>query len=212
MADANERLTVVELFQSQGCSSCPPANVVVSSLCERSDLLVLSFGVTYWDHLGWRDTFGKPEFTARQRDYARGLGIRGVYTPQVVVNGRVDLVGSDRAALESAIRRNQRSTPEPAITVDAAGVVVGAATSRGAADVWLVQYDPRTLQVPIRRGENGGRTLPHRNVVRALSRVGEWHGATQRYSLPEARERIWRRAILVQHAEGGPLLAAARLD
>ncbi len=93
--------TVVELFQSQGCSSCPPANANVMALSDRPDLLTLSFGVTYWDELGWKDTFASPKFTARQWDYARGLHHDNVGTPQVVVNGRADVVGQDRSQLEA---------------------------------------------------------------------------------------------------------------
>ena len=96
-------LTVVELFQSQGCSDCPPANANVMALADRPDLLTLSFGVTYWDNLGWKDTFASPQFTARQWDYAHALRHTEVYTPQVIVNGRADIVGRDRVALEKLI-------------------------------------------------------------------------------------------------------------
>ncbi len=99
--------TVVELFQSQGCSSCPPANANVIALSDRPDLLTLSFGVTYWDQLGWKDTFASPQFTARQRDYARALHHTEVFTPQVIVNGRADVVGQDRHELEALIAKEE---------------------------------------------------------------------------------------------------------
>lgn len=210
-AHADERLTVVELFQSQGCSSCPPANVNVMAVMDRPGVLALTYQVTYWDNLGWKDTFAKPAFTARQRDYARGLAIGNVYTPQVVVNGRADLVGVDRGALDTAIRRNLRPPYEPPITVSATAVTVGAGAARGAADVWLVRYDPRIQQVPIRRGENGGRTLPHRNVVRDVVRLGSWSGAERRFNVPATTDPALRGAILVQRADGGAIVAAERL-
>lgn len=208
-AHADSRLNVVELFQSQGCSSCPPANANVMALSDRDDVLALSFGVTYWDYLGWRDTFAKPAFTQRQRDYMRGLGASNVYTPQVVVNGRADLAGQVRADLERAIRRNVRPPFEPAITVAARALTIGEV--RGQNDVWLVWYDPRVVEVPIRRGENGGRTLPHRNVVHAIVHLGLCSGAQTRLKLPPSPHPSLRGAILVQQKDGGPIVAAARV-
>ena len=107
---------VVELFQSQGCSSCPPANANVIALADRPDVLALSFGVTYWDDLGWKDTFATPQYTARQWDYARALRPRNVATPQVVINGRRDVVGNDRGELEPAIR-GRPAARGPALTI-----------------------------------------------------------------------------------------------
>ncbi len=201
-------LTVVELFQSQGCSSCPPANANIMALSDRPDLLVLSFGVTYWDDLGWKDTFASPQFTARQWDYARGLGHSQVWTPQVLVNGRSDVVGVDRGELEALIRRQDRGEAGPAISAEGGQAVVGAATPVRGAQVWLVRYDPRIVQVPIQRGENGGKTLPHRNVVKQLVELGPWTGARQTYPLPAAAAGL-KSAILVQAGAGGPILAAA---
>src|ERR1700744_5292190 len=125
-ADAAHSI-VVELFQSQGCSDCPPANANVMALSERSDLLTLSFGVTYWDQLGWKDTFASPQYTARQWDYARALRHTDVWTPQVVVNGRADVVGVRRDELEALIRREDRDAGGPVITVEGDRVSVGAA-------------------------------------------------------------------------------------
>src|SRR5271163_5076167 len=111
-------LTVVELFQSQGCSSCLPTNANVIALSDRSDLLTLSFGVTYWDQLGWKDTFASPQFTARQWDYAHAFHRAEVFTPEVVVNGRADVVGADRAELESLIAR-ESNDGGPQVRIDA---------------------------------------------------------------------------------------------
>jgi hypothetical protein len=201
--------TVVELFQSQGCSSCPPAIANVNALADRPDILALSFGVTYWDYLGWKDTFARPAFTERQRDYARGIHTT-VYTPQVVIAGRADIVGVDRAELAAAIARAPASSNAPAVTVTGGQVAVSAAAAANA-DVWLVRYDPRVQKVDIGAGENSGVLLAHRNIVRALVRLGTWTGAAQTYALPGGGDPAWRTAILVQGKGGGPILAAAKL-
>ena len=200
--------TVVELFQSQGCSSCPPAIANVNSLADRADLLALSFSVTYWDRLGWKDTFARPEFTARQYAYGHVFG-DGAYTPEVVINGRADLVGVKRPELLAAIARSA-PLQGPAITVSGKQVTVAAATA-AAADVWLVRYDPRVLNVDIGAGENSGLLLAHRNIVRALVRLGTWSGSAQSYAIPAGGDPVWRAAILVQAKNNGPILSAAKL-
>ncbi|MGI8841181.1 MAG: DUF1223 domain-containing protein [Caulobacteraceae bacterium] len=201
---------VVELFQSQGCSSCPPANANVAAIADRPDVLALSFGVTYWDNLGWRDTFATPAYTARQWDYAHGLGHPNVFTPQVVINGRRDGVGAQKAELSSLLIAGDRGDGGPAISLKAGQVTIGAGAARKGADVWLVRYDPRVVEVPIKRGENGGRTLPHKNIVRQLARLGRWSGVAETLPIPRAADPVLRTAILVQAPGGGPILAAAR--
>ena len=200
--------TVVELFQSQGCSSCPPANANVLAISDRPDLLTLSWQVTYWDQLGWKDTFGSPAYTARQWDYAHAFHRGEVATPQVVVNGRADVVGDRRDDLERLIRRADRGDAGPRVTISGDKVTV---SGEGApALVILVRYDPNIIQVPIKRGENGGLTLPHRNVVRQVARLGDWGGGSRLYSLPASEQAGLKTAILVQQGPGGPILAAAR--
>ena len=168
--------TVVELFQSQGCSSCPPANANLNALSERPDVLALSFAVTYWDRLGWKDTFAKPQFTERQWQYARAMRQQDVYTPQVVVNGRVAGVGADPGEIESLISRADRGETGPAVTISGGSAELGAVSGPArAADVLLVRYDPRMLEVPVRRGENAGKTLPHKHIVREMF---DWAGGT----------------------------------
>lgn len=202
--------TVVELFQSQGCSSCPPANENILTLTERPDLLVLSFGVTYWDRLGWKDTFASKENTQRQYDYANGgLHRSNVATPQVVINGHIDVVDNRRNELVRAVDSAKLSASAPAIAITGAVVSIAAsAAPAGNADVWLVRYDPRTVQVPIKAGENGGRTLPHRNVVHELVRLGGWSGKAATYTLPAATDANYGTAILVQGASGGQIIAS----
>ena len=202
--------TVVELFQSQGCSSCPPANANLLALSNRPDLLPLSFQVTYWDQLGWKDTFATPAYTARQWDYAHGLNHTSVWTPQVVVNGRVDVVGVQHGEIEGAIARADRGVGGPVVTVAGDKVTVAGAAPKAPATVWLVRYDPQIIQVPIQRGENGGRTLPHKNVVRQLVKLGAWDGSSHAFTLPAPDRAGLKTAVLVQEGRGGAILAAAR--
>jgi hypothetical protein len=200
-------LTVVELFQSQGCSDCPPANANVMALSDRPDLLTLSFGVTYWDYLGWKDTFASPQFTARQWDYAHALHHAEVYTPQVIVNGRADIVGSDRAALEHLIAR-EANTSGPTLQLSD-GVLHLGATMAGAYQVWLARFDPRIENVSIARGENGGLTLPHKNIVKQLAKIGDWDGRAASLPVPPAPNGL-AQAVLIQAGLGGPIVGAAR--
>jgi hypothetical protein len=201
--------TVVELFQSQGCSSCPPANANVLSIAGRPDVLALTWQVTYWDYLGWTDSFADKAFTARQWDYARALGNSEVYTPQVVVNGRVDIVGDRREDLLRTIAHADRGNAGPEISfLDGGRVRIGAAMGTG--EVVLVRFDPRTIDVPIARGENAGRTLPHRNVVRQCVKLGAWLGPPAVFALPPKPQTGLTDAILVQSGPGGRILAAAR--
>ena len=205
-----QRPVVLELFQSQGCSSCPPANANLNAIADRPDVLALSFGVTYWDQLGWKDTFAQPAFTDRQKAYAHGLGAQ-LGTPQMVIEGRQDLIGVDAREVELALRRARPAMDATvALTRDRVEIGAGQAPKAGA-DVWLVRYDPRVQQVAIQRGENNGKTLPHRDVVRELTRLGGWNGASVRFAAPAAKEPALRTAVLVQAKDGGPILAAARL-
>ena len=202
---------VIELFQSQGCSSCPPANANVNALAAaRPDVLALSFAVTYWDYLGWKDTFAQPAFTERQRAYQRSGQSDGVYTPQVVINGRKALVGANRGQLNQAVASVGGLRGGPAIVRDAAGFTVGA--GQGApATVLVITYDPRERAVPVKAGENGGKTLPHRNIVTGLREAGVWNGKPLHVAVGAPKDPTWRTAVLVQKGAGGPLLAAAKL-
>jgi hypothetical protein len=204
--------TVIELYQSQGCSSCPPANANVMALADRPDLLVLSFNVTYWDRLGWKDVFSKPEFTQRQYAYQAGLRHDNVWTPQTVINGRVDVTGVRAAELRTAVTAGARTETAPNLTETGGRIDLGAGSgpNPGKADVWLVRYDPRIVQVPVRAGENAGRTLPHRNVVRELVKLGQWTGSAMNWSRPAAVPGL-ADAVLVQRPAGGPILTALRL-
>jgi hypothetical protein len=207
-ADAQHPV-VIEIFQSQGCSSCPPANANVNALAQRPDVLALSFAVTYWDGLGWKDVFAKPQFTARQWDYARTFGNDQVWTPQVVVNGRAHIVGNRLEPLQALIAKHDRGAAGPAVSLAGGTLTVNGTTAKPA-DIWLVRYDPRAVEVAIKAGENGGRTLPHRNIVRELVRLGSWQGGTASFAVPAPKLPGLASAAFVQTGAGGPIIAATR--
>jgi hypothetical protein len=211
VASPSRTPVVVELFQSQGCSDCPPAQEDLNRLADRPNILALSYGVTYWDYLGWKDSFASPQFTQRQRDYsARNHGI-GVATPQYWINGRQTVLGADSLRVSQLIDQASLSGGPP-LSVAGSNVTVGAGIAPpGGADIWLVRYDPRTIQVAIRAGENGGRTVPHRDVVRQLIRIGRWSVIPQTIVLPGDAADGLKSALLVQAGAGGPILAATKL-
>ncbi|MER8552663.1 DUF1223 domain-containing protein [Mesorhizobium sp. M0976] len=207
-AAAGQTLTVVELFTSQGCSSCPPANANLIKVKDRPGVLALSFNVTYWDYLGWKDTFGKEEFTQRQVRYEPSLGRSGPFTPQVVVNGKADAVGARPGEIEQLISSGGHADG-PSLSLAGGKVSIGAGpVPGGKADVWLVRYGKGVIEVPVARGENTGRTLPHANVVHSLTRLGSWTGDATALPLPAAASGL-STAVLVQVPGGGPILGAA---
>ncbi len=201
---------VVELYQSQGCSSCPPANRNVNAIADDPGILALSFAVTYWDRLGWKDTFAKKAYTDRQWEYARAANRSKVYTPQVIINGRKAIVGSNPKQLSSEIRK-AGGLKGPAIQADGNQVRIASGKAASPATVWLVRYDPRAQQVPIKAGENNGKTLPHKNIVRELTQLGQWTGSSASFAIPSASNSVYRSAVLVQSADGGPMISARKL-
>jgi hypothetical protein len=212
---------LVELFTSQGCSSCPPADALAGRLTRRDDLVVLSFHVNYWDYIGWQDPFATEATTGRQHHYAETLHERTVYTPQMVIAGTTPVVGSDEAAVTRAIEKASRRSPGgPQITVARVGdgfrVSLGAGRYPGSpADVLLVLYD-RRHETPVSRGENRGRTVVNHNVVRLIEPIGKWDGSESRIDLShDDVVRDYGRngcVIIVQAAGQGPVIAAANFD
>ncbi len=211
---------VVEIFTSQGCSSCRSADFYFAQLAEREDLLALSFHVDYWDYLGWRDTFALPENTARQAEYAEAYGSRRIYTPQMIVNGMVPLVGGDKAVAEAAIA--EADLPVPVEMRKGSGTVkieVGARPLPGArrTTIRLVLFSSEE-KIGITRGENAGSTLQYRNVVRAMRPIGMWDGGAVRITLPENEligDGVDGCAVIVQEElPNGPgaILGAAKLE
>ncbi|WP_421988859.1 DUF1223 domain-containing protein [Roseococcus sp.] len=211
-ARAAEQPVVIELFTSQSCSSCPPADALLGELArERPDVLALSFHVTYWDRNGWRDPFSLREATERQRRYSSTLvnsRYRGqVYTPQLVVQGQAEAIGSDRPAVLAAIEAARNAPRIPlTVTPNTTSVTMRVGAGSGVGTVWLIGYDP-LHETEVRGGENGGRKLTEANVVRSIAQVGAWIGQPLRVDEPKPQgERI---AVLLQAAGGGILGAAA---
>lgn len=202
---------VVELFQSQGCASCPPANAAVNAIAGRPDVLALSFAVTYWDRLGWKDVFADPAYTRRQWEYARAAGRPNVATPQVIVNGRSAIVGGNAARLAQTISREGPARGGPALSIAGNTVRIAAGRAASPSIVWLVRYDPKVRQVAIHAGENGGRTLPHRNVVRQLVMLGKWRGKAATLPLFAPREPGLHTAIFTQAGTGDAITGALKI-
>jgi hypothetical protein len=213
--------SVIELFTSQGCSSCPPADKLLAQYADREDVLTLSFNVDVWDWIGWKDTLASPDHTRRQRGYALAMGESNIYTPQVVVDGRSHAVGSNQAAINLAVEQSGDLTvpihlvdSDNSITVD-----IGAAAHGNMpyGTLWLVMYD-REVTVEIERGENTGRTLTYTNVVRKLRPVAMWKGQAISLDIPKSEithANVDGCAFLLQEetAAGlpGPMLGAARI-
>lgn len=213
-----ERPVVVELFTSQGCSSCPPADAVLGELAHQPGVLALSFHVDYWDYIGWKDPFAAAQFTERQRDYAAKLGLRYVYTPQIVVDGRHDIVGSKRRQVTDAIEEASRSAPAVMVTLEAENggraLLSAGAAPKGGATVWLVTFDD-AHETQVVRGENSGKALVNSNVVRELTTLGTWDGEAKEFQLDVAAARAEGRggcAVIVQQGRGGPVIGAAVMD
>ena len=207
---AAERPVVVELFTSQGCSSCPPANAYLNELSKnRRDVLALAFHVTYWDRLGWKDPFSLPVATQRQDVYGHRFG-DGSYTPEMVVDGAAGMVGSDRGEVGSAIenaRHNGRTLASVSMSKNGEQVSIEVGSGAGNAKVLLIGFDHEHTTA-IGRGENSGRTLTEANVVRSIRSVGQWSGTPLRVSepFPEGQD-----AAVVLEAPGGHIVGASRL-
>ena len=203
---------IVELYTSQGCGACAEAGKVIDQLAARDDLLALTFSVDYWDYLGWSDTFARPEFAERQRSYAAQWPRQAIFTPQVVVGGRGQTRADKTPEIERIVRRAR--VPDgagPAIRLRPGRVTVEAATTPLAhsADSWRIRYDPAPQDVEVKRGENAGRTLTYRNVVRELINVGQWNGRRATYPLPAAKRDGLTSVVIVQKAGGGQVLAVS---
>ena len=209
------RPVVVELFTSQGCGACTKANALIADQADRKDVLALTFPVDYWDYLGWKDTFAKSEFSARQRAYMRAAGQREVYTPQVVVDGAPL---ADRSAVDKApelIRAALKAAPpEPEIQLSHGQAAVGSGPApKGGADVWLVRYLAQPQETEVKDGENRGVTVVYRNVAVGLQRLGTWNGRPRVYPLPKTavgKDGELKLAVLLQAHLGGQILGALK--
>jgi len=209
---------VVELFTSQGCSSCPPADNLLKEYIKRRDVVALSFNVDYWDYLGWKDTLGKSAYSKRQRAYARARGDGKVYTPQIVANGLDHAVGSVRPQVERALRRSAETLSGHRVNLRLStnqsnfiiNVGAGARRPQKPATIYIAAVDP-TVTVKIKGGENHGRKITYHNVVRNMIPIGMWVGEPT--TVKVRRDDILatggkKCAVLLQTANGGPILAA----
>jgi hypothetical protein len=206
-ARAGTRPIVVELFTSQGCSSCPPADALLRELARRPDIVALGFHISYWDRLGWKDPLSSEFSTARQEAYARRFNGGQVYTPQMVVDGTREMVGSDRAAVEAALREvRPAAIASVAFAADRRSVAIGAGDAAGT--VLLVRF-VRHRTTDVAAGENGGRVAEDANGVETLTTLGAWRGSAERFAItpPGTGEGT---AVLVQ-AQDGHMLGAALL-
>ena len=211
-AKAGERPIVVELFTSEGCSSCPPADALLAELAGRPDVLALSFHVDYWDRLGWKDPYSSRAATDRQNRYATLLALPTVYTPQIVVDGRWQAVGSDRADVERALEIARRDRPAVPVTLaldnGQAQVKLGPGGDGVAASVLLIGFDRRHVSA-VKRGENSGRTLAHVDVVRGIEEIARLSDSAGEISVP-IHWHCDLVAAVVQGADGRVLGVAVR--
>jgi hypothetical protein len=213
---AEAPLVVVELFTSQGCSSCPPADSYLGELARRPDVLALAFHVDYWNYIGWTDPFASKLASQRQRDYAKHLNLRYVYTPQMVINGATEGVGSERSVIGMLIKAAaEEKAPRQPVTLTRGAdgkitVHIDAGQSKEPATIWLVGYDgEHTTQVL--RGENGGQTLRDYQVVRNCESIGTWHGEAMDIAVDPAKAGGTGIAVLLQLSSGGRIIGAAQL-
>ena len=219
-ANAEPR-AVVELFTSQGCSSCPPADALLGKLAHDPNVIALTLAIDYWDYIGWKDTLAIPGHANRQKAYSKMRGDRGVYTPQVIVNGSTQALGSDQADIERAIGQSHRASATLSVPVSikvADGrLTVDAPAGKGTdehAEVWLCPVSS-AVPVAIGRGENHGRTITYHNAVRRWIRLGEWNGAAASWSISLKdlkSEGADKAAVLLQSGSAsrpGPMLGAA---
>ncbi|HEV7358724.1 MAG TPA: DUF1223 domain-containing protein [Steroidobacteraceae bacterium] len=210
-AIAEPRPVVVELYTSEGCSSCPPAEAFMGVLAQRSDVLPLSFHVDYWDDQGWHDRFSSSDATRRQRGYASKLHHNSVYTPQAIIDGQADLVGSGTSAILSELAKPHQGVATY-IALDAQYLDVSVAAQAGGkrSDVLLIGY-LREATSHIGRGENSGRTLQEFNIVRSITRLGSWNGSTCSFHIASASlpRDATHAAVLLQAQGQGAILGAA---
>jgi hypothetical protein len=211
---------VIELFTSQGCSSCPPADKLMLEMAKDPSLIVLSLPVDYWDYLGWKDTLAHSAFTYRQKAYSATRGDRQVYTPQAVINGAIHVVGSDRGAVDQAIAQSRQQASVLSVNVKIertdSGLKVRLPAAAGASGfVWaLPMVKERSVQIG--RGENTGRSVTYVNVVRGLTRIGSWSGEAQTIDIPESAVPVECEGIVVLLQGGsdkkpGQIIGATRL-
>ncbi len=214
-ATAQDQPVVVELFTSQGCSSCPPADAFLHKLAERDDVIALALHVDYWDYIGWKDVFANPDFTARQRKYARTGGRRMVYTPQMIINGQDHVVGNRPMDVTELIDMHHEKARSVELTLsrDGGQVDISAASQASYNDpliVQLVRFNPHN-EVEIKSGENAGRTISYANVVTDLSVIGMWDTQNP-LQMSQDIDGEQPAVVLLQNQRTGVIEAAAKIN
>lgn len=213
LAQSPHRPVVVELFTAQGCSGCPEANRLIEGLGQEDDVIALTYGVNYWDYLGWSDTFARPEFAERQKAYSQAFNARDVATPQIIIDGRRQVTGPQAPALRGALRAaDTEALPPPQIEFRQDGTRVGVGSGRvpdGGAEVVAVIYRPGLQTVSVNRGDNQGRTVRHHNVVREVHQLGPWRGRSALYDLPAKKVPQDKVVVMVQAQSDRHIFAAA---
>lgn len=212
-AAAAKSPVLVELFTAQGCDACPDANTYLGKLADRPGVLALTFSVDYWDYLGWTDTFAKPEYSERQRAYVTRLKLREPYTPQVVVDGQDEAQAVKTGEVDRLVRQalSAPHNPPDIRFVGSRRVDVGSARApRGGAEVWLIRYDPRAVEVAVKAGDNRGETVTQKNVVRQMKRLGLWRGKPMAFRLPASAEDGLKTVVVVQAPKGGRVLGVSQ--
>lgn len=210
-----ENPVVVELYTSQGCSSCPPADRLLANLATQDDIIALALHVDYWDYLGWADDFAKPEYSNRQRNYARTWHERSVYTPQMVVQGVHYMVGSRNDEIQRQIMQAESTTAKVAVSArnEGRGIHIRMEALQAdpkEADIFLVRYSERETVV-IERGENAGRTIEYVNIVKSWETLGRWDGrGAANVSVPQAEAGEY--VVIIQAPGPGEIYAATRLS
>jgi len=212
LGNAGSKPVVVELYTSAGCSSCPPADAMLGKLAERDGVIALGLHVDYWDYIGWKDEFGDPAYTARQKSYARFARHRSVYTPQLIVGGTGNVVGNKPMEVMDFITAQQAQASQVDLSISRNGgrvVIKAVALSAQPMMVQLVRYKPRSV-VQIRRGENAGRTIEYFNIVNEWRQIEKWNGH-EPLSTSTRIKGSDPVVVIVQAVGPGPILAAARL-
>jgi len=209
--NANQPVALIELFTSQGCSSCPPADAFLGTLAPRPDVLALAYHVDYWDYIGWKDVHAKAAFTQRQRNYAHSFNLRYVYTPQMVVSGRYQESANQQDHILKAITKELAQKTDITLEYSTGGLSISGPKQQGPLNAYLVNYLKENT-TEVRRGENRGRNLTNYHIVQSLQKVGTWSGGQSHFDLSARQNDNIGQGFFLQHPETLEVIAAFKLD
>ncbi len=210
LAQSAERVSVVELFTSQGCSSCPPADTFLGELAMRKDVLALAFHVDYWDYIGWKDAYASTAYSNRQRHYARQFDLRYIYTPQMVVDGSYETSGTNRRQITAAIEKHLSHPDNISLSIDGSHIAINGEKQKEPTRLVQVTFKKET-QTVVRRGENRGRTLSEYNIVTNMIELGQWQGGQRHYALKPQNHNDFGTGLFIQRLSDLKILAAIKL-